>query len=220
MAVDEGRATVLVVNKWDLVEPKWKEKAAKYMMKQVEKLVPHIDPKAVHFVSATDGIRVSGILKEVQKVYSNWNARISTGMLNIWLRKFKKVQKMPTTRDRKLKILYVAQIKSRPPTFSVFINDLEMTDENYIKFMKKHLSSEFGLHGIPIRFIFRGTKYKRLKKRVEKVIKGNRGEIRRMMLKRRKIKTFAKIKLDEVNSRRQRFTKGSNESKGNAENGL
>lgn len=200
---------MVVVNKWDLVDPKWKEKAAKYMMKQVENHVSVVDPKAIQFISAKEGIRVASILKQVHLAYTHWNARISTGMLNIWLRKFKRVQKMPTSRHKKLKIMYLVQIKTRPPTFSVFINDLTLADENYIRFMKWHIASEFNLHGSPIRFVFRGTKYKSLKKRVEKMVKGSRGEVRRMILKKRNIKTFAKIKLDQVSEKRQRYTKGS-----------
>ena len=204
MAIDEGRAVVLTVNKWDLVDAKWKEKAAKYMLKQVEELVGMHSAKALSFVCAKDGLRVESVLKAVHKTFLCWNTRISTGMLNIWLRKFKKVQKLPTARDKKLKILFLVQVKTRPPTFSVFINDMDMTDENYVRFMKSHLSEEFGLVGTPIRFVFRGTKYKHLKKKFEKILHGSRGHVRRMFLQRRKLKTFAKIKLDELNSKQQR----------------
>lgn len=202
MVQEEGRAVVLVVNKWDLVDPKWKERAAKYMMKQVARYVAGVDDKALHFISATDGTRVQNILDAVHKTFLAWNTRISTGLLNGWLRRFKKVQKLPTERDHKLKIQFVVQIKSRPPTFAVFINDMEMTDENYVRFMKEHLQDEFKLKGCPIRLIFRATQYKATKKRVEKVINASKGELRRILLKRRKIRTFAKIKLDEMSSKR------------------
>ncbi len=192
----------MAINKWDLVDAKWKEKAAKYMLKQVEDHVGMHTAKTLTFICAKDGMRVENILKAVHKTYLCWNTRISTGMLNIWLRKFKKVQKLPTARDKKLKILFLVQVKTRPPTFSVFINDMDMTDENYVRFMKSHLSEEFGLVGTPIRFVFRGTKYKHLKKKFEKILHGSRGDVRRMFLKRRKLKTFAKIKLDELNSKR------------------
>lgn len=208
MAIDEGRAVVVVINKWDLIDPKWKEKAAKYMIQQVDDHIATLDAKSIQLVSAKEGIRVKNILGVVQQTYNHWNARISTGLLNIWLKKFKKVQKLPTERLKKLKILYVVQIKTRPPTFSVFVNDLEMADDNYVKFMKRHLAEEFKLLGSPIRLIFRGTKYKHLKKKLEKMVYGNRGEIRRTLLKKRKIKTFAKIKLDELNEKRQRYKRG------------
>lgn len=190
-----------MVNKWDLVDAKWKEKAAKFMMKQVEQFVAGLDPKTLQFISATDQTRVDNILKVVHKTFLSWNTRVSTGMLNIWLRKFRRVQKMPTTRMHKLRILFVVQIKTRPPTFSIFVNDVEMADEGYVRFMKEHLAEEFGLQGSPIRLVFRGTKYKHLKKKFEKTIHGSRGEIRRLLLKRRKIKTFAKIKLDQMNAK-------------------
>lgn len=203
---------VLVVNKWDLVDPKWKERAAKYMIKQVDDHIAAVDSKTIQFVSASEGIRVKHVLKVVQEAYTHWNARISTGLLNIWLKKFKKVQKLPTEQLKKLKILYVVQIKTRPPTFSVFVNDVSMAEENYIKFMKRHLAEEFKLLGSPIRLVFRGTKYKHLKKNLEKVVYGSRGEIRKTLLERRKIRTFAKIKLDELNAKRQRYKRGSRQN--------
>ena len=143
MAIEEGRALVIVINKWDLIDPKWKEKAAKFMYQQVDDHIAVADSKNIQFISATEGIRVKHILKAVQEAYTHWNARISTGLLNIWLKKFKKVQKLPTERIKKLKILYVVQIKTRPPTFSVFVNDLHMADENYIRCMKRHLAEVF-----------------------------------------------------------------------------
>lgn len=204
MGVEEGRAIVMVVNKWDLVDPNWKERAAKYIMNQVDNLVSVLTANSVQFVSAKDGTRVDNILKQVHKTYLAWNTRISTGMLNIWLRKFKKVQKLPTTRAHKLKIFFITQIKTRPPTFSVFINDIEMADEAYTRFMRWHLAEEFNIHGTPIRLVFRGTKYKSLKKKYERVHNATRGQLKRMFLQRRRMKTFAKIKLDEIGSKSNR----------------
>ena len=218
MVQEEGRAVVLVVNKWDLVDPKWKERAAKYMMKQVGKYVAGVDERSLHFISATDGTRVGNILDAVHKTFLAWNTRISTGLLNGWLRRFKKVQKLPTERDHKLKIQFVVQIKSRPPTFAVFINDIAMTDENYVRFMKEHLQDEFKLKGCPIRLVFRATQYKATKKKVERVLTASKGDLRRMLLKRRKIRTFAKIKLDEMSTKRSSKTQQQDPSSSNQTN--
>lgn len=203
LCINEGKPVVLVVNKWDLVADKWKQRAAKFMVNQVEKQLGILNGVPVHFVSAKEGIRTRRVLDDVLRVYTAWNTRISTGLLNNWLNKFKRVQKLPTKRDMKLRIFYVSQIKVRPPTFSVFVNNIKMVDENYTKFVKKSLTEEFGFQGVPIRLTFRGIQYKDLKRRVEKVFEARKDEmlLRRIFLKRRKMKTFAKIKLDEVSSK-------------------
>jgi hypothetical protein len=83
-----------------------------------------------------------------------------------------------------------------------------MVDENYSKFIKKSFTEEFGLEGVPIRMVFRGIQYKDLKKKISKGFMGDfesvaeeKTALRRILLKRRKMKTFAKIKLDEVSNK-------------------
>lgn len=207
LCVREGRPVVLVVNKWDLVDEKWKERAAKFMKNQVDKSLGILNNVPVHFISATSGMRVKRVLDSVLDVYTGWNKRISTGLLNNWLDRFKRVQKMPTKGEQKLKIFYIAQIKSRPPTFTVFVNDIKMVDENYTKFIKKNFTQEFGLEGVPIRIVYRGIQYKELKKQIAKGFADEFGSVgqeksalRKILLKRRRMKTFAKIKLNEVNN--------------------
>lgn len=102
LCVREGRPVVLVVNKWDLVDAKWKERAVKFMQNQVEKKLGILNGVPIHFISATEGIRTQRVLDSVLDVYTGWNKRISTGLLNNWLERFKRVQKMPTKEERRL----------------------------------------------------------------------------------------------------------------------
>ena len=205
LCIDEGKPVVLVVNKWDLVTDKWKQRAAKFMVNQVEKSLGILNGVPVHFVSAKKGIRTKKILDDVLRVYTCWNTRISTGLLNNWVKKFKKVQKLPTKRAEKLRIFFVSQIKTRPPTFVFFINNAKMIDENYTKFVKKSFTQEFGMQGVPLRITFRGVQYKDLKRRVEKVFEGRQDDLilRRIFLKRRRMRTYGKIKLDDISSSRR-----------------
>ena len=89
--------------------------------------------------------------------YEKWNIRISTGTLNDWLNRFKKVQNTPTDGGNRLKIRFVSEVKARPPTFVVFVNDKSLFKPNYMRFMRQKLGEEFGLEGTPIRFIVRET---------------------------------------------------------------
>lgn len=83
-----------------------------------------------------------------------------------------------------------------------------MVDENYSKFIKKNFTEEFGLQGVPIRMVYRGVQYKDLKKKIARGFEDEftsygqeKAALRKILLKRRKMKTFAKIKLDEVSNK-------------------
>lgn len=86
--VDEGRAVVIVANKWDLVDDKYKKKAVKWMDKQLEKGMGQAKGIPITFVSAKNGFRTERIMDEVLRVYEKWNTRVSTGLLNKWMHAF------------------------------------------------------------------------------------------------------------------------------------
>lgn len=90
------------------------------------------------------------------------------------MRKFKETHKVPNEGLRKLRLIFVSQIKTRPPTFSCMVNYHDMIDEKYEKFIRSQICKEFEMAGIPIRIVFRGLKYKRLKQKVEKIVQGER----------------------------------------------
>jgi len=203
--IEEGRGLVLVVNKWDLVTPEWRSKASKFMKKQLERFLGETKEIPLHFVSALTNHKVEHVMDEVFRTYENWNKRISTGLLNDWLNRFKKTQNLPRDGNDQLKIRFITQIKSRPPTFSVFVNDKSLFKDNYLKYMKNHLATEFGLHGVPIRFFFRDTEYKQTKKRVEKITKS--GTMKKMFLRQRRLARQAKVKLEKLG--RTKFAGGS-----------
>jgi len=89
--LDEGRAVVVVANKWDLIDDKYKKKAVKFIDKQLEKGLGNAKGLPVAYVSAKTGLRTSRIMDEVLRVYEKWNTRVSTGLLNKWIHAFQKV---------------------------------------------------------------------------------------------------------------------------------
>jgi GTP-binding protein len=92
----EGRAVVVVANKWDLIDDKYKKKAVSWMEKQLSRGVGTAKGIPMSFISAKAGIRVDNIMHEVMRVYEKWNTRVSTGLLNKWIYEFNKVQRMPS----------------------------------------------------------------------------------------------------------------------------
>lgn len=91
MVLDEGRSVVIIANKWDLVDEKYKKKAVKWMDKQLEKGLGQAKGIPIAFVSAKTGQRTDKIMNEVLRVYEKWNTRVSTGLLNKWMHAFQKV---------------------------------------------------------------------------------------------------------------------------------
>lgn len=154
----EGRGMIFVVNKWDLIPDQYKKKAIKYMEKQLQTKLGEVKDAKLICISAKTGLNMDRVMDEVIKLYDKWNLRVSTGLLNDWLRKFKKLMKPPTEQGEILVVKFAMQISTRPPTFTVFVNDEAMFKENYFRFMRQSLTKEFGLEGVPIRINIRDPK--------------------------------------------------------------
>ncbi len=152
--LEEGRVLIVVANKWDLLDKDIKEKAAKYF---AHMLYTKLDMKSVVLIlaSAKNGHNLNKIMDEALSLYNTWNKRISTGLLNRWLNAYKKVQNLPSENGAKLNIKFISQIKARPPTFYLYVNDRSLMKENYYKRFTNALCEEFGLKGVPIRILLR-----------------------------------------------------------------
>jgi len=157
--IEEGRGLVVVANKWDIVADKFKRKAVMWMNKQLEKKFRQAKGVPITFVSAKTGIRVNKVMDEVLRVYEKWNTRVTTSLLNKWLIALKKVHKMPGVDNKFLRIRYIMQIKSRPPTFFIFVNDTKLIPEIYKRYLRNTIIKEFGFEGVPVRLLFRDNKH-------------------------------------------------------------
>lgn len=163
LVIREGRALILAGNKWDLVVNKWRKKAADYIADQARTTMDIKDLPMV-FLSAKECSRINDFMDLVLTTYTKWNRRISTGHLNRWLSAFKKVQNLPSGGGEKLNIKYMAQIKSRPPTFYIYVNNKELMKDNYLKKFRNALCREFGLEGVAVRLLLRDKQLKMEKK--------------------------------------------------------
>lgn len=152
----EGRAMVIAINKWDLVE----NKVA--FMKEVENtLATHLaqvrDIPCIT-ITASLGKNLNKLLDAVLDIYRVWNKRIATAQLNRWLEEVTAAHPAPAVNGRRIRLKYMTQIKSRPPTFAVFASQAHELPESYTRYLINHMRKDFDLYGVPIRIYVRGTK--------------------------------------------------------------
>ena len=153
LAHEAGKASVIVVNKWDLVE---KETGTlEKMRKEVQRDLGFMSYAPVVFISALTGQRTERLFELINYVNGQSAMRISTGMLNNVLADAQLRVQPPTDKGRRLKIYYMTQTGIRPPTFVIFCNSRELFHFSYQRYIENQIRSVFGLEGTPIRLVIR-----------------------------------------------------------------
>jgi GTP-binding protein len=156
MVHDEGRVLIIAANKWDSVEDK--VDALKMLKRRVEFSLPQVKDLPVITVSARTGQNLSKLLDAALESYEAWNRRIRTAELNRWLGAMLEANPPPLVDGRRLKIRYMTQVKTRPPTFSLFASKPTDLPEAYERYLIGGMRKRFRLPGIPIRFNLRKGK--------------------------------------------------------------
>jgi len=149
----EGRALVIGLNKWDLVENK--SVKAQELRAESDRLLPQLKGTRVVPVSGLTGAHVDKLLEAVVATHEIWNTRISTGRLNRWLAPVIDGTPPPAVAGRRVKIRYMTQPKARPPLFVLFGNQVDGIPESYRRYLVNGLRETFGLFGVPIRLSMR-----------------------------------------------------------------
>ena len=153
---EQGKPSVIVYNKWDLVEKDTKT-ANKYTKKLQEEL-KFMDYFVALFVSTLDGTRFGKIMESVEMVLNNAKTRISTGLLNEILQDAIATTEPPTHAGKRLKIKYMTQIDICPPTFAIFVNDESLMHFSYKRYLENSIRRAKDFSGTPIRLLVRQTK--------------------------------------------------------------
>ncbi len=155
-AHEQGKGTVIVVNKWDAVEKD--DKTMEAMRTKVYETLGFMQYAPVVFISALTGQRVENLFANIDYVADQNAMRLQTGALNDVLTDAVARVQPPSDKGKRLKLFYITQASTKPPTFVIFVNDAELAHFSYIRYIENQIRSAFGLTGTPVRFIIRERK--------------------------------------------------------------
>ena len=153
LAHEAGKACIIVVNKWDLVEKDGK--TMDRMREDVRRDLSYMAYAPILFISAATGQRVDRLFELIQYVNNQASTRITTGMLNSVLADAQTRVQPPTDKGRRLKIYYMTQTGIKPPHFVCFCNDARLFHFSYQRYLENQIRGVFGLEGTPIRLTIR-----------------------------------------------------------------
>ncbi|MEM6746598.1 MAG: ribosome biogenesis GTPase Der [Pseudomonadota bacterium] len=146
---NEGRAAIIAVNKWDLVEDT--DLAAKELRLDALRAMPQFGGVRIVFISALTGRHTDKLMPAIKEAYIDWNAKVKTSDLNDWLSGVQAHHPPPAVGGRRIKMRYAAQIKSRPPTFVIKCARAADVPETYKRYLINSLREAFELNGTPVR---------------------------------------------------------------------
>jgi GTP-binding protein len=151
--IDEGRALVIAVNKWDTVKNP-KESLDK-LHDRLESSFAQARGIPIVTLSAKTGRGLDKLMAAVLDVFEVWNRRISTAKLNRWLEEIMAHHPPPLVSGRRVKVRYITQPKTRPPTFALFVSHAKGLPESYERYLANALREDFELWGVPLRILVR-----------------------------------------------------------------
>jgi GTP-binding protein len=154
--VDEGRGLIIVLNKWDSVTNK--ETKRQETIWRLEDSLAQVKNIPLVTISALKKQRLNKLMDAVFEMDTLWNTRISTGKLNRWLDAMLDSHPVPLSKGRANKVKYITQIKSRPPTFSLWVGRPKEFPESYRRYLVNGLRESFNLPGVPLRLNLKGGK--------------------------------------------------------------
>lgn len=152
----EGRALVVALNKWDKVVKK--QEYLTEIHKRLEDVMPQVKHVTVQPISAENGTHLDKLMEAVFAAYEVWNMRINTRKLNLWLEEALSRHSPPIMNGRRIKIRYMTQIKTRPPTFAMFVTKADKLPDSYQRYLVNSMREVFNMPGVPIRLLLKKNK--------------------------------------------------------------
>ncbi len=154
--IDEGRALIIAVNKWDLV--KEKEHTLDEIRHQLSTSLSQVRDIPVVTISAINGKRIDKLMQGILDVYNLWNHRIGTGKLNRWLRGMEAQNPAPLVNGRQNRLRYMTQIKARPPTFALWVSRPDDYPETHERYLINGMRRDFDMPATPVRLIIKTSR--------------------------------------------------------------
>ena len=156
MVVDEGRALVIAVNKWDACADR--SAAMQQVRDRLERSLPQTRGVPVVTISALQGQNLDRLLDAVFDAYAVWNRRLPTAALNRWLEAVTEAHPPPAVAGRRIRLKFMTQAKTRPPTFMIACSRPKELPGAYLRYLENSLRDDFDLPGTPIRLNLRKGK--------------------------------------------------------------
>ena len=155
--VEEERALVIAVNKWDTVKDK--RAVLDTLNEKIAASLTQVKGLKTVTISARTGEGTTALMNAVLEVYATWNTRVSTGKLNRWLSEMTATTPPPLSATKHpIPLKYMTQVKTRPPTFALFSSNPEKLPESYLRYLIKGLARDFKMQGVPVRILMRKAK--------------------------------------------------------------
>ena len=155
-AEESGRALILVVNKWDLVQKE--TQTMEEYKERIRREMKTLDYVPALFLSAMTGQRVGHLFQTIDEVMAEHRKRITTGELNTWLRETVGNYPPPAFHNRPVKLLFISQVSTAPPTFILFVNEPLGLGDSYQRYLLRRLREKYGFTGTPLRLYLRKRK--------------------------------------------------------------
>ncbi len=153
IAHDKGKAIIIAVNKWDLVEKD--NHTVKKFTEDIRRVLSFIPYAEIIFISAETGQRLVKLYDMIEVVNESQNLRIQTGVLNEIIQEAAVLQQPPSDKGKMLRIRYATQIGVKPPTFVLFVNYKKLMHFSYQRYIENRIRDSFGFRGTPLRFVIR-----------------------------------------------------------------
>ena len=153
IAHERGKAVIIAVNKWDLIEKD--NKTVKQFTDKIRSVLSFIPYAEIIFISAVTGQRLVKLYEMIDNVHDSQNLRIQTGVLNEIISEAGMLQQPPQDKGKMLRIFYAVQSGVEPPTFVLFVNYKYLMHFSYQRFLENRIRETFGFRGTPIRFVIR-----------------------------------------------------------------
>ena len=159
IAHERGKGVIIAVNKWDIVPDKNDKTIYRFTeeLRQKFSFMPYAD---ILFISAVTGQRLQNLFLEIDKVRQSQTLRVQTGVLNEIMTEACALKQPPSDKGKRLRLYYITQVGTEPPTFVIFVNDRELFHFSYQRYIENRIRDAFSFTGTPIKLIIRERKEK------------------------------------------------------------